>query len=146
MKIPPPIYLLISILIAIILHAWFPVYRLIPASFAFVGIVIGAFGFVVVMWAFYIMKSHRIIPSSWQKPKTLVTTGPFRFSRNPIYLGMVIFLLGLTIYLGNITAIIAPIFMFIILDAQIIPIEEKLLEKGFKKLYVNYKKRVRKWI
>jgi protein-S-isoprenylcysteine O-methyltransferase Ste14 len=68
-----------------------------------------------------------------ETPITLVTTGPFRFSRNPIYLGGVIILLGLAILFGSLITFIFPILLFIILNEFYIPFEEITLEENLVK-------------
>lgn len=82
----------------------------------------------------------------FEKSSGLITEGPFRFSRHPMYLGFVSILFGLAIFLGSITPFLAPMLMFVTLEEKFIPQEEKNLEKIFGKKYRNYKHSVRKWI
>ncbi len=77
---------------------------------------------------------------------TLVITGVYRFSRNPIYLGMAILLIGWAMMLMNWIGIIGVIvFVAFITRFQIIP-EEKMLERIFTGEYKRYRSRVRRWI
>jgi len=78
-------------------------------------------------------------------PNKLVTSGPFRFSRNPNYLGMALLLFGIAILLGNLSAFISPMLFVVLIDIFVIPVEEKNLEKKFGKKYLDYKNRVRRW-
>lgn len=83
---------------------------------------------------------------SLSKASALVTTGIYRYSRNPIYLGMAFMLLAWMILLQNWLSVVGPIiFIVFITDYQIKP-EEEALEKVFGEEYVRYKKRVRRWI
>jgi protein-S-isoprenylcysteine O-methyltransferase Ste14 len=75
----------------------------------------------------------------------LVTDGPFRIRRNPIYMGEVLIFLGLAQATLNIwLAIMAPIFAIAILRLAILP-EERHLEARFGQEYLDYKERTRRW-
>ena len=63
-----------------------------------------------------------------------------------MYLGMLAILLGTAIFLGSITVLIPPVVFIIIIERLFIPVEEKNLEKKFGNKYLEYKKRVRRWI
>ena len=76
----------------------------------------------------------------------VVTSGPYRFSRNPIYLGFVCTLIGLPLALGNIWgAVLSPVLM-VSLYQLVIKHEEAYLEEKFKDVYTSYKSRVRRWL
>ena len=79
-------------------------------------------------------------------PTQLIVTGPFRFSRNPIYLGMALIVLGGTLFSGTLTAFVFPITFVVIIHVKYIKTEEAILEDTFGEPYLNYKKRVRRWI
>ena len=68
----------------------------------------------------------------------IVTSGPYRFSRNPIYLGFVCFLVGFTFIFRT--------YWGLILSQLVIKYEEAYLEKKFGEVYTNYKSRVRRWL
>ena len=75
-----------------------------------------------------------------------MTHGVFSYTRNPMYLGMVIILLGVSIYNGvYIVIIILPCFIFYITEFQIKP-EEEAMEEIFPGDYTDYLKRVRRWL
>lgn len=76
----------------------------------------------------------------------IVTSGLYRFSRNPMYVGLLVVLLGYAIWLGGITPfLMLPLFIFLITTQQIIP-EEEILENKFGQEYLDYKMRVRRWL
>ena len=77
---------------------------------------------------------------------TLVTDGMLRFSRNPIYLGFVLLLLGAALILGTLPGLVAiPAFMWA-LTRFVIRDEEAMLEREFGDAYRDYKARVRRWL
>ena len=81
-----------------------------------------------------------------QKPTTtIVRTGPYRFSRNPIYLSFILLLIGLSIWLNNpwlLATLIPPV---VLVAAVVIPREERFLERKFPE-YTSYRAAVRRWI
>ncbi len=83
------------------------------------------------------------------KPETsaaLVTSGVYSFTRNPMYLGMLLVLVGWSAYLSSVWALVGPIcFALYITRFQIIP-EERVLDGLFGAPFADYKKRVRRWI
>jgi protein-S-isoprenylcysteine O-methyltransferase Ste14 len=82
----------------------------------------------------------------YETSSALVTGGPYRFSRNPIYLGMVLFLVGLNLGLGSWSPLLAiPAFAFII-ERRFIRAEEAALLRRFGDEYETYRRRVRRWI
>lgn len=80
------------------------------------------------------------------RPSSLVTSGAFRISRNPIYLSVVMFLIGEAMLLGSLSPFVFPFLFMFIINAYVIPGEEKNLEAAFGSSYQEYKKKVRRWI
>lgn len=77
---------------------------------------------------------------------SLVTTGVFAYTRNPMYLGMVLLLVGWSLFLGSAWTLLGPIgFFAFIARFQIVP-EERVMAKLFGPQYENYRRRVRRWI
>ena len=75
----------------------------------------------------------------------LITCGVFKISRNPMYLGMVLILLGLAIILGSLSEfVVIPIFIYL-LHKNFIQIEEKMLKEKFGNFWIEYKNTTRKW-
>ena len=83
------------------------------------------------------------------KPETsaaLVSTGVYSFTRNPMYLGMVLVLFAWAVYLSSIWSLIGPVlFASYITRFQIVP-EERVLDRLFGASFAEYKKRVRRWL
>ena len=87
-----------------------------------------------------------INPVSPEKASSIVESGPYRFSRNPMYVGLVLFLLALIVYLSNVVLLIFMPLFVILINQLFIVREEKLLEAKFGQKYLEYKNRVRRWI
>jgi protein-S-isoprenylcysteine O-methyltransferase Ste14 len=85
-------------------------------------------------------------PLAPERSKSIVQTGLYRFTRNPMYLGMVLNLLGLCVYFANPLTVVGVIaFVAYITRFQIIP-EERLLLAKFGDAYAQYTKSVRRWL
>ena len=76
----------------------------------------------------------------------LITDGVFRISRNPMYLGMFLILIGLGLSLGSLLPIIFPFIFARIIKRRFILAEEKMLKEKFGKEWLFYKNEVRRWI
>ena len=86
-------------------------------------------------------------PVPGNKPTTvLVRTGPYRFSRNPIYLAFSIFQLGIAIWVNSVWLIATLIAAVALMVSVVIPREERYLERRFGADYVDYKRAVRRWL
>ena len=78
--------------------------------------------------------------------KALIRTGPFRYSRNPLYVAVVSLILGIGVWLNSvwIWAMVAPLVL--VMNTAVIIREERHLEKRFGEEYVGYQKAVRRWL
>lgn len=134
------------IIINALLHYFLPIKQIIFSPFTYIGIVLFVLGWMPnILIGMYFRKIGNSIPAK-NMPKKLVTSGLFKFSRNPIYLGMVIALFGEAVFLGSLVTFILPILFIILINKTSIPIEEENMKKRFSKKYLEYKKKVRRWI
>jgi protein-S-isoprenylcysteine O-methyltransferase Ste14 len=78
--------------------------------------------------------------------QALVISGPYRFTRNPMYLGLVVLTLGIAIWIGAWPMFIAPVAVFITANWVHIPFEEAKMRRQFGAAYDGYVGRVRRWI
>jgi len=94
----------------------------------------------------FIRSKTTINPINIEKASALVTGGVYRFTRNPMYLGMALLLTALAIWLQTPLAFVGPVlFVGYITRFQIIP-EERALQKLFGQEYLDYSQRVRRWL
>lgn len=120
--------------------------QLIYAPYRFIGILLLGIGIWLNMWADGLFKRKNTTVKPFEKSSALILEGPFRFSRHPMYLGMVIALLGVAIILGSLITFLVPIAFFVSMQIVFIRHEEKALEQTFGQKYLDYKKRVRSWL
>lgn len=145
-KLTPDGYFAILLGISILFHSVFPVLKIISYPHSLVGIILIIVGVMLAWIANSILLKRRASIRSFEAPSALITTGPFRFSRNPIYLGMIIALFGVETLLGSLSPFIFPILFILYINKSVIPMEQDILEKLFPKEYLDYKTKVRRWI
>jgi protein-S-isoprenylcysteine O-methyltransferase Ste14 len=80
-----------------------------------------------------------------ERTSTIVRTGPYRFSRNPIYLAFVLLVLGLSVWLNNFWLLVTVVPAVALIAVVVIPREERFLERNFGDQYLSYKAAVRRW-
>jgi len=105
------------------------------------GVIIGILGVTE-----FSRRSTTVNPHKPQKTTTLVRSGIYRLTRNPMYLGMAIILLAGMVKFGNgINIIVIPLYIWVMNTVQIQP-EEEVMEQKFGQKYLAYKKEVRRWL
>ena len=142
----PPFYFFIGLAGSLLLHFFFPIMRIIPSPYTYIGIPVMAFAFWIEMKADKQFKEHDTTVKPGLESSVLVTDGAFGITRNPMYLGMVVGLIGLAVLLGTLTPWIAPLFVFFILHYVFIIQEEKQDRATFGKEFEDYCASVRRWI
>jgi len=145
-RIPPPILAMVHITIAILLGRLAPLPIPAPMFVQWLGLAIAALGFVLGILAFIEFRRVRAAQDPQKPFKGFVTSGIFRYTRNPIYLGFVFMLIGIPLNLGSYWGIILvwPLVTFI--NNMVIKHEEAWLEEKFKDQYQEYKFRVKRWL
>ena len=139
----PPFILLASIVLQIILLFFFPIS--VDLS-SLLGLILILSGISLVFVSFRFMRKMKttFIPDG--TPEVLISSGPFKFSRNPIYLGMLTVLVGVAFLMSSLSAIIIAFVFGIIINFTWIAHEEKKLHELFSEDWENYSSKVRRWI
>ena len=145
-KIPPPIVALICGLGIYLSRSLFPAYN--HTSIGITSALFLLLGIMTLIAAFLSFKKQKttVNPLQPEKASSLVISGVFKYSRNPMYLGLSLILLSVAIqfnFFGGI--LIVFVFIAFITKFQIIP-EEIAMEKLFGEEFIRYKKKTRKWI
>ena len=145
-KILPPHIALIYLVVAFILNRFIKSSVVFNYNYRMLGILTLAMGILIMLWAWSLFRNSRTPFRPTRRPKKMVTAGPFEWTRNPMYLGIVLILSGIACYMGSVIMFIAPGAFFITINAVYIPYEEKVLVKIFGEEYKRYQKRVRRWL
>ncbi len=145
-KIPPPIVTLVFGLCIYLSKSFFPEFSFsILSSLSIISFIVGISVLVTAIISF---KNHEttVNPISVEKASSLVVTGIFKYSRNPMYLGMVLILLSISFKFNLVGGIVLTmLFAGYITKFQIIP-EEIVMNKLFGDEFEKYKNKTRRWI
>jgi protein-S-isoprenylcysteine O-methyltransferase Ste14 len=145
-KLLPPSYLFFSLLIMIGLHFVLPLLEVIHYPWSLSGLLPLLFGIVLNLIADQAFKRAGTTVKPFEESSALITGGVFHLSRHPMYLGMVLILLGVAMLMGTLTPFfVIPVFTLLIQN-RFIAVEERMLEARFGADWVDYKARVRQWI
>ena len=142
----PPTYFFALLLIAIGFHLAYPALRIIHWPYNLIGLVPLSIGAWITIWADRMFKRRGTTVKPHLDPSELITTGPYRFSRHPMYLGMVLISTGIVIIFGSITPFLTPVVLTIVFQVEFIPLEEKTMERLFGQQYCSYRQQVRPWL
>lgn len=142
----PPALFLGALVVQALVHLVAPAAQLIPSWWRLVGVAPIVGGFALAVAAEGRFKIVRTAVNPFSQPSTLVTTGPFAYSRNPMYAGMLLILVGVAAALGSLTPfLVVPVFGWV-LTARFIRMEESKLERVFGDAYQDYRGQVRRWL
>lgn len=109
------------------------------------GVALIAVALILMVWAAVEFRRHRTTLIPGEEPSALVTGGPYRFSRNPIYLADALILVGWCLTQGAlIPMVLVPVFMWVIERRFILP-EEDRLRAAFGEGFTEWASRVRRW-
>jgi protein-S-isoprenylcysteine O-methyltransferase Ste14 len=143
----PPLMWALAATVGIAL-SWLAPWSFVPSALpaVWLGGVLFALAVALFAWAIITMtRAGSNVPTS-RPTVTIVDAGPYGFTRNPIYLGMMVSLAGLAIAFDSIWSLIALIFFFLIIRYGVVAREEAYLDRKFGDVYRNYRTRVRRWL
>ena len=143
----PPIAWAVAVLAGLVLN-WLPPLPFVPAAVptGWLGAMVFAIALALFVWAIAtITLAGSNVPTNLPTT-TIVDTGPYRFTRNPIYLSMVLGLIGLAIALNSLWLLLTLVPFAVVIRYGVIAREEAYLERKFGDIYCNYRARVRRWL
>ncbi|MFV0548539.1 MAG: methyltransferase family protein [Limnobaculum xujianqingii] len=148
LRFPPPIIFVISLLVIGLINWWFPAFRTESTLMLVVsGVCFLASGIIgLSSLAMFYREKTTVNPIKVNSATTLVDSGLYAFSRNPMYLALALLLLSICLWLGNLLGLVGVVlFIAFITRFQIIP-EERALTEVFGENYQRYCQRVRRWL
>jgi len=148
LNVPVPwVFILCYLLgVAVEFVAPFAFTRDLPSSLSVAGAVAFAVGALVAIWPLLMFYKARTTTVPGKTSATLVTSGPYRFTRNPMYVGLTIAYLGEAAILKHVWPVILLPLTLAYLNGIVIPLEEARLREAFQDEYDRYRARVRRWI
>ncbi|MGK7902490.1 MAG: isoprenylcysteine carboxylmethyltransferase family protein [Hormoscilla sp.] len=142
----PPVWFLLAIFVMIGLHRLWPFAPVISPPFTYFGIGVMVVGLLFNLSGAYLFRQNNTTIKPFEESSQLITAGLYNYSRNPIYLGMVVILIGLGILLGTLPPLIVILAFLGLIQEKFIKIEEQMLTEKFGQQYLTYQERVRRWI
>lgn len=142
----PPRIAMVILGVAAIWHWLVPLQPVRLFMSTHVAIALFAFGFGVMMWAWWQFQRHEVAICPTDRTDYVITDGVYRFTRNPMYLGMILMLFGVAAYVGSLPFYIAAIVYFVLIDRTFCPYEENKLADAFGEQFDVYRSKVRRWI
>ncbi len=143
-KILPPIYVFSSMIAMYVVHRYVPIFTIQETRLP--GIVVIIIGVGGVLYCAYLFYREKTPIKPFEESSVLIYSWPYTMTRNPIYLSMIIFLIGFSLWLGSVSSyLVIPLFT-IWIHTRFVLQEEYLLEQRFAEKYLTYKNQVRRWL
>lgn len=149
MHVPPPVYFASAFGSAWWLHRRWP-WDLLPDAAGVVGVA-GGYGLMLLAgmlggWGILTFWRHRTPVIPGRPARAMVTAGPYRFTRNPMYVGLFLLYTGLTLRLDSAWPALFLPFLVALLNGRIVPGEERHLAETFGAEFEQFRTRVRRWL
>ena len=128
------------------MHFYFPLYQYIHEPLAYAGVAAVLMGIAMAAIPAGAFKKAGTGIKPFDEATFLVQTGFYRFTRNPMYLGMFLMLTGVAILMGSVGAALPVLLFVVIIRNNFVLAEERFLEASFGQQYLIYKSSVRRWL
>lgn len=147
-KFPPPFAFIGTLIVGLAIdqfmwwHLGIPVSHWLRRSIGWIGVVAG---FAILLTAVGLFRKAGTATKPWKTPSQFVTDGVYRWTRNPMYLGMVLAYAGIAILCNSLVTLLLLIPLFIWVTREVIEREEAYLATKFGAPYLAYKAQTRRW-
>jgi protein-S-isoprenylcysteine O-methyltransferase Ste14 len=146
LRVPVPWVFVLSYLIGVVIERLLPSgAKRLPGIYV-AGEVLFVIGAIVAGWAWLIFRRHKTTTTPGETSAKLVTWGPYCFSRNPMYIGLILAYVGEAGLLKQVWPLVLLPLALLYLNSTVIPLEEQKLEQAFPQEYDSYRARVRRWL
>jgi protein-S-isoprenylcysteine O-methyltransferase Ste14 len=145
-RIPPPLIYVAGFVLGLLLERFFPLLVLPKTPSRVAGLLCIAIGMTLTVWSVGLFRRARTSFIPIKPTTTLVIYGPYHFTRNPMYFGLVCLYSGLALWFWIFWALILLPAVMALIQRYVIVREEQYLERKFGDEYLRYKAGVRRWI
>ena len=142
----PPLIFLASAVVSAVAHFVYPIRVMRPTTAVLVGVLLAAFSGSFAIWAVRTMKAAGTNVRPDRPALSIVKSGPYRFTRNPMYLSLCLFQLAIGFFLNGWTPVLCAVVLGVVLHFGVIAREETYLEVKFGEQYLSLKRQVRRWL
>jgi len=143
---PPPLIFLAGFLIGLLLQWLVPLHFVSGSALKWIGWFLAFVSGILAIWGFLTMRRAGTNINPHAPALAIVSNGPFKFTRNPLYLSLVLLTLGAALFFNIIWAIAALIPVVLIVHFGVVLREERYLASKFGQTYLDYKQKVRRWL
>jgi len=144
--VPPPLLFIVALGIGVLVDGNVLRWRHETHLSQWAGAAVALAGFLLIGVTLALFRRHRTRPEPWEPASTLIAAGPYRLSRNPMYLGMAITAAGIAQFFESIVALVLIAAVIIVIDRWVIAREEAYLARQFGDEFSAYRRKVRRWI
>jgi protein-S-isoprenylcysteine O-methyltransferase Ste14 len=141
----PPIIFLCAVVLGIALNQVWP-FHFMPRNVGLLGPVVTFAAVLLFLLSYREFRAAGTSVRGSKRTTVIVQTGPYRFSRNPIYLSFILLVLGLSVWLNDLWLLVTLVPAVGFIAMVVIPREERFLERNFHDQYSTYKATVRRWL
>lgn len=145
-RLPPPLVLLAALALGMALDGRLADPQLNSTLLVVWGSTCAFIGLLLGISALGMFHRKGTKPEPWKPSSALVTSGVYQFTRNPMYVGMLLLYVGIALIAGGPMTVVPFILVFAIFNFYVIGREEAYLERRFGKAYAEYRHRVRRWL
>ncbi len=143
---PPPLIYGVAFLLGSLSHFMFPI-SFLPTNLArWLGVPLMLAAGLIVATAFRALGRAKTTFDVRKPTTTIVAEGPFRYSRNPMYLSLTLLYMGLAVLINSLWILLLLLPVMIVIQNSVVKREEQYLERKFGETYLRYKAQVRRWI
>lgn len=145
LPVKPPVVFVVAMLIGFGVH-WLKPVTARPDRWGGLGMIFVFLAVALVGWAWMSLKLHRTDVRPWKPTTAVVTSGPYAFTRNPIYLGFALLQVGIGLWVDALAVLLLTVPAVAATNSWVIAREESYLERKFGAHYTEYLSRVRRWL
>ena len=145
-RLIPPILFLICFMLMGLLRRFWPVQIVLPTPYNLLGIVPIMAGLLVGFSGFLQFRKAKTNIRPFKEADKLVIEGPFRYTRNPMYLGLALVLVGVWLLLGALSPLLGVLLFVVVADRWYIKFEERMLRQKFGPAFDAYCAKTRRWL
>jgi protein-S-isoprenylcysteine O-methyltransferase Ste14 len=143
---PPPLIFACALALGLALQYFVPLPWLPPASAHWIGTLLAAIAIALAIWGAVTLRAARTAIDPYKSTTAIVQTGPYRFTRNPLYLALTLLSVGIAAWRNAFWVLPMLIPALIVLQLGVIHREETYLDRKFADAYRAYRARVRRWL
>lgn len=144
--IVPPVWMLLALLVEVALARWLPLDYWLPPPLRYLGVLFVLAGIGLAVSAARLFRRHGTGVRPFSPSTQLVAEGPYRFTRNPMYLGMTLLLVGVAILSRALSPFFVPPLFMSLITVLFIRHEEQHMRHTFGADYEAFKRKVRRWL